>query len=130
MSYRVQDPATGQLRYRQTKPQATAKVYSGRIPDVSSVLSGEAEPQSRMPEQAQGYRSQSSSHLYTFFHFPESRRLLVEFQNGDRYMYENVSRKLFQGLIREDETKGGGVGSYFYRFISGDPKKHPFKQLR
>lgn len=129
MSYRMQKP-DGTLVYRQSKPpQATAKVYSGRMPDVSSVLSGETLPKSGLLEKSKGYRCKSSSHLYTFFFFPESHRLIVEFQNGERYLYENVSKTLFEGLIEQDEKKGGSVGRYFYVWIAGKPEKHPFKKL-
>jgi hypothetical protein len=127
MSYRI-PYSTGAVRYRQTMPRASAKV-SARMPDISNVLSEESEPRSRQPETARGYRCKSSTHLYLFFHYPKSRRLVVEFQNGERYMYENVSRTLFDGLIREDEKKSGSAGIYFYRYISGDPEKHPFKKL-
>jgi hypothetical protein len=69
-----------------------------------------------------------SSHLGKFLYVPDEKALLMKFQNGSVYQYEDVSPALYQGLLRCDE-KGESVGEYFYRHISSDAKKHKVKQL-
>ena len=122
MSYRMQRN-DGTVLYQHAPTRA--KVPE-QMPNISGVLSGESANKKPSVEQAQAYRCSSS--LHTFFYYPESRRLIVEFGNGERFLYESVSETLYNKLICED--KEGDPTQYLYTWISSKPDKHPCKRLK
>lgn len=114
----------GTVIYRHGEPKAVAKV-SSHMPDVSFVLSGESSKPSQDEGPIQyGRPRNDSSHVGRFAYRPTKRRLYVLFASGEEYVYENVSRRLFEGLM---DAKS--CGEYFHRYVN-DPEKHPFKKIR
>lgn len=120
MSYRMVTK-DGVVIYRHAPLKAEAKP---RPVDVSAILSNESNlSQDEGPIQY-GRPRNDSSHVGRFAYRPTKRRLYVLFASGEEYVYENVSRRLFEGLM---DAKS--CGEYFHRYVN-DPEKHPFKKIR
>ncbi len=65
-----------------------------------------------------------SSNIAALDHDPITLQLIVQFRNGNRYRYENVSVDTFHQMIKSDS-----VGSAFHKLIKCQPDAHPFSQL-
>jgi hypothetical protein len=123
MSYRLQGQ-DGTIQYRHSTPRATASVRANRIPDIGSVFSGETENIAEEGPLQYGRPRYDSAHLGRFAYRPAKRRLYVLFAGGEEYVYENISRRLFEGLMNSKSC-----GEYFHRYVN-DPEKHPFRKIR
>lgn len=63
-----------------------------------------------------------SSHLSRVYYDPKSGKMIVRFQNGAEYLYENVGHEVFGALVAADST-----GKAFNELVRGGTYK--FKKL-
>lgn len=121
-SYHKQN-SDGSMIYRCSEPKATTPAL--HMPDVSAFLSETRQFVEDEGPIVFGRPHNDSSHVGRFAYRPAKRRLYVLFKGGEEFVYEGVSRRLFEGLMNAKSA-----GEYFYRYVGSTPEQHAFRRLK
>lgn len=70
----------------------------------------------------------SSSFIHSLSHEKKTNTLLVRFNSGQSYYYDNVPRNVYKEILACDKKDGASVGKTFYSLVRQDDRR-PFKKV-
>ena len=70
------------------------------------------------------WQSTSSSNIDAINYKPKKEIMIVRFNSGDEYEYENVPEVLYLEILN-----ASSVGSKFYWTVRDDPSSYPFRKV-